>query len=316
MFKIYNYYIFQIYPKIMTKLYRCRAYLYCVYELCEMTPNEISKEYKVGVWVIYRLLRKFNLKRKKYLNKNKEWLYHQYIKLRKSTTKIGKECRVCSGTIHYWLKKFNIKRENPLYKDKKWLKNQYIKLKKSTREIGKKLGINNNIIIYWLEKFNIPKRSRNKVMKIAMNKPETNKKRSKTLKTTYNNPKIRAKISGKNNGGWKEWKELGYNRKHIRIKKMLAKIDIFKPDICPFCGKLKSKRKLDLMNINHTYKENTLDWYYICQHCHLGIYHFLVGFEGEYKTIKPIPNLINNLLQLKTREEREQLLKEVILKKK
>ena len=86
------------------------------------------------------------------------------------------------------------------------------------------------------------------------------------------------------------------------------------PNICPICDKKpKDKKKLDLMNIDHTYKERPLDWYYICSKCHEGKYHYLAGLK-KGKTIKSIPNLIHNLLQLETREERFQLLREVISK--
>ena len=64
------------------------------------------------------------------------------------------------------------------------------------------------------------------------------------------------------------------------------------------------------MNLDHKYLDNTLDYYYMCIWSHK-IYDFLAGLR-KHKTIKPIPNLIKNLLQLKTREEREQLLKKVI----
>ncbi len=72
------------------------------------------------------------------------------------------------------------------------------------------------------------------------------------------------------------------------------------------------------MNVDHEYREDPLDYYYICSKCHEGKYHSLAGIKGRkennYK-IKPIPNLIKNLLKLKTRKECEELLKEVILKK-
>lgn len=94
---------------------------------------------------------------------------------------------------------------------------------------------------------------------------------------------------------------------------MLGKKGIFTPDICPCCDKKpKSKKHIHLMNIDHKYSENTLDWYFMCRDCHLGKYHYLAGLEKRNGKIKPIPNIIKNLLQLRTRKERGELLKEMI----
>jgi len=80
--------------------------------------------------------------------------------------------------------------------------------------------------------------------------------------------------------------------------------------VCNYHGK--KNNEIKLMNLDHKYLENTLDWYYMCAKCHK-IYDYLAGLVGN-KKVKSIPNLIKNLKQLQNREEREQLLKEVILK--
>lgn len=180
------------------------------------------------------------------------------------------------------------------YMDEEWLYNQYIILKKSPPEIAKECGVSIDTIRHWLRKRNIPLRSYSEAQKINQNKLE-----------------VRTKKSGENSNMWKKWDELTYRRKHGRIRKMLEKMGIFKPIICPICDK--KHNKIDLMNIDHQYKENTLDYYYMCNHCHTGVYEYLAGLVEGHKTIKSVPNLIGDLLKLKTRIEREKLLKEIIL---
>lgn len=221
----------------MSKLYRCRVYLFCLYQLLEIPAN-----------------------------------------------KIGENCNVTPNTIYYWLSKFDIPRR--------------------TKKEATKIAMNRPEV----------KRNHRRAMKVALNKPEYKIKQSKIMKIVYSNPEVREKISGKNSGSWIEnWNDLKKDSKHIRMRKELGKIGIFEPDNCPNCNKPKSKkRKFDLMNIDHQYKNNPSEWFYICTKCHTGIYEFLAGLKkGKYISI---PNFINNLLQLQTRIEREQLLKKVILK--
>ena len=45
-----------------TKLYRCRAYLFCMYELLELSSPQIAKECKVIPIIIRRWLKKFNIR--------------------------------------------------------------------------------------------------------------------------------------------------------------------------------------------------------------------------------------------------------------
>jgi len=78
--------------------------------------------------------------------------------------------------------------------------------------------------------------------------------------------------------------------------------------VCNYHGK--KNNEIKLMNLDHKYLENTLDWYYMCAKCHK-IYDYLAGLVGN-KKVKSIPNLIKNLKQLQTREEREQALKDII----
>jgi len=263
------------------------------------------------------------------------FLFWHYVVLEMSTCEIGRKYGINATTIGNWLRKHNIpirtrseafkvywskKIKNIQYKNKKWLNNQYTILKLSTTEIAKKYGLKTWVIRYWLRKFNIPMRSCSEAMKIAMNRPEVKKKMSKAQKITHNKLEYRERMSkvmmGKNKGEnsphWKEWEEICYEHKHYRIKRMLEEEGIFEPNICPICNKKSNIRKMNLMNINHQYKENPLDYYYICGKCHIGKYHYLSGLK-KCKKIKPIPNLIKNLLSLKTREERFKLLKEVIL---
>ncbi|KKL62517.1 hypothetical protein LCGC14_2184430 [marine sediment metagenome] len=245
------------------------------------------------------------------------FLFWHYVVLGISSEKIGKLCKINGITIRRWLKIHNIKREKPLYMNKKWLIHNYTKLELSPKEIGKLCNVCNRIIHNWLRKFNIPKRSRSEASKIAQNRPGVNVKKIKIMKRVWNDLNYRAKMSGKNNPCWKEWEDLKCISKHYRMRRELGEMGIFAPEYCSYCNKLKSKkRKFDLMNLDHNYLENTLDYYYACHNCH-NIYHTLAGLGGKTSgiTIKPIPNLIKNLQKLKTREERKKLLKEVILKK-
>ena len=219
----------------MSKLYKCRVYLFCLYWLLELPAN-----------------------------------------------KIGEDCNVTPNTIYNWLSKFNIPRR--------------------TKKEATKIAMNRPEV----------KKNHRKVMKLALNKPKYKVKQSKIMKIVYSNPEVREKISGENSSSWIEWKELMLLSKHIRMRKELVKIGIFEPDYCPICNKPKGEKKLDLMNIDHQYNENIFDYYYICTKCHTGVYEFLAGLKKG--KIKPIPNLIQNLSQLQTRIEREQLLKNVILK--
>ncbi len=127
---------------------------------------------------------------------------------------------------------------------------------------------------------------------------------------------MKDKNKGKNNPNWKEnYEELGLVGKHKRMRRILEEMGIFESEICPKCGKKPRIENMHLMNLDHEYRNNPNEWFYMCNYCHK-IYHSLAGLGGKIGivTIKPIPNLIKNLLQLKNREEREQLLKEVILK--
>ena len=45
-----------------TKLYQCRCYLFCMYELLDKNSNQIAKECRVGATTILRWLRKFNIR--------------------------------------------------------------------------------------------------------------------------------------------------------------------------------------------------------------------------------------------------------------
>ena len=260
---------------------KCRGYLFCLYILCKISPEDIGKECGVSVSVVYRWLRRFNIKRMK-------------------------------GT---------------LCMDKKLLQHQYIELKLSPYEIGKMYGVNHSTIREWLTENKIPMRSRSEAMKIALNKPEVKRRQSDEQKRVWNDPDYRANHSGENHPmygkhgeetpNWKEnYEKVSLRAKHKRKRNELKEIGIDEPEYCPYCNKPKGKRKLHLMNIDHQYNNNLLDYYYICPKCHKGIYHGLAGLGGKTSgiIIKPIPNLINNLLKLKTREERFQLLKKVILK--
>ena len=45
-----------------TKSYRCRAYLFCIYELLEIPSPKIAKECRVNKSTIMYWLRKFNIR--------------------------------------------------------------------------------------------------------------------------------------------------------------------------------------------------------------------------------------------------------------
>lgn len=243
-----------------TKLYKCRGYLFCLYELCKMSCKEINEMCGVSHW-----------------------------------------------TIWFWLRKFNIKREKPLYKDKKWLYQKYIELKMSTCKIGRECEVSGATIRNWLRKFNIPRRSISEAQKITQNRSNVKAKKSKSMMGKNKN-----KYKGENSSRWKEWNEISKNTKHHRMKKILSEMGIIEPEYCPDCNeKPETEREMHLMNIDHKYRNKPHEWFYICEKCHKGIYHSLAGLGGKTSgvVIKPIPNLINNLLELQTRTERYQLLK-------
>ncbi|KKL51778.1 hypothetical protein LCGC14_2292090 [marine sediment metagenome] len=286
-------------------LYNDEEWLKRKYIILGKTGKEIAKICKTHSQVIYNKLRKFGIFKLPRKNQNKleikkykcrGYLFCLYILCKMSTVEIGRECEVNRITICRWLKIHNIKREKPLYTNKQWLYNHYIILKKSSNQIAKEFYniTDSSTILNWLRKFKIPIRSISKSHKISHNKLE-----------------YIAKRSGKNNHMWKEWENLSYEQKHRRKRNELKEMDIFEPENCPDCSKKpRIKKYIHLMNLDHKYLDNTLDYYYMCIWCHK-IYDFLAGLR-KHKTIKPIPNLIKNLLQLKTREEREQLLKKVI----
>ena len=202
------------------------------------------------------------------------FLFWHYVVLGISPRKIGRMYGTNYNTIRNWLKKFNIKREKPLYENKKWIYNLYIELKKSTPEIGKICGVSHTTIKNWLIKFNISRRSNEEAQKIIWKRPEYKKKRS-----GENNP-LYGRRENKH-PKWKVWEELGTNPKHNRKRKELTKIGIFEPDYCPICDKKpKNKKEIHLMNINHKYLDNSLDWYYMCTKCH-NKYHFLAGLKKK-----------------------------------
>ncbi|KKM78439.1 hypothetical protein LCGC14_1360070, partial [marine sediment metagenome] len=226
-------------------------------------------------------------------------------------------------TIYKYLKIHNIKREK-LYMNKGWLIHMYIELELSPYEIGEICRVGHVTIHRCLRKFNIPIRSHSEAAKISHNRPEIKKKISDGQKRVWSDLDYRESHIGENHPmygrcgelhpNWKEnYEDLSYEIKHRRIHLMLEEMSIFAPEYCPYCNKPKGKRKLDLMNLFHTYLENSLDYYYMCQKCHK-IYHSLAGLEKRNSKVKSIPNLIKDLLKLKTRVEREQLLKKVILK--
>ncbi|KKK49370.1 hypothetical protein LCGC14_3135750, partial [marine sediment metagenome] len=282
--------------------YMNKQWLYNQYIELELSPYEIGEMCRVSYGTVYNWLkihkipirshkeaqvirRSKNIENIPYMNK--KWLQYQYINLKKSPEEITKECGLKnSANIYYWLKKLKITRKKQ-YNNKKYLLHQYIDLKKSVNQIAGELDINQDVksiqvIYYWLRKFNIPRRPINKALKILY---------------------------------WKEWDDLNTYYKHKRMRNILKEMGIFRPEYCPYCNKPKGKRKLHLMNINHQYNNISNEWFYICSYCHTKVYHYLAGLEKRNGKIKPIPNLIEDLKKLETREEREQLLKNVIKKK-
>ncbi len=237
--------------------------------------------------------------------------------------KIGKKYGISKNVIYNQLRKFKIKRE-PFYMNKQWLYNQYIELELSTGEIGKICEVNHMTIRNWLKIHKIPMRSRSEAQKIAQNKPEVKKKISEKMKHVWTDSDFRESHSGekhtfygrrgKETSNWRKWNELGYDGKHRRKRSELKEMGIFEPNYCPICDKKpRIKKYMHLINLDHNYLDNTLDWYYICKWCH-DLYDFSTGLRKKSKIIKKSPNLIEDLLKLKTREKRFRLLKEVISK--
>jgi len=70
------------------------------------------------------------------------------------------------------------------------------------------------------------------------------------------------KISSSNLGKYrKRWDDIGYHQKHIRMKRAKPK-----PDKCDVCGM--PYVKLNMVNIDHKYSENSDDWIWACYSCH------------------------------------------------
>ena len=175
----------------------------------------------------------------------------------------------------------------------------YVILEWSMSKIVKDCEVSHASVRHYLKKFNIPRRPEGFVGK--HHTEETKQKLSKARKGKY---------TGVNNSNWKNWEELsGLSHKHRRIEQELANMKIFKPKCCPVCNVI--DKCIDLMNLDHQYSENPLDYYYLCRYCHNIIYHCLVGFKKS-KKIPVNPNLLPALLQLEIREEREELLKETL----
>ena len=182
----------------------------------------------------------------------------------------------------------------------------------SPYDIYKMYNIGNSTVRRWLKIHKIPIRSRSEAAKISHNKPEFKRRQSEILKIVMSKSEILAKIRGENNPNWKEnYEDLHITAKHKRKRKELKEIGVDEPEYCPICDKKpRIKKYMHLINLDHNYLDNLLDWYYICKWCH-DLYDFSTGLRKNVN-IKKSPNLIKNLLNLKTREERFQLLKKVI----
>ena len=205
------------------------------------------------------------------------------------------------------------------YKCRGYLFILYDLLKMSALKIATECGVMSSTIWRWLKKFNIVTRTHSKAVKGAKNpmygkhhSPETKQKISKAKKGKYTGVKHPMYgRTGVNNPNWKNWEELsGYSRKHVRMKQALANMGIFKPDYCPVCN-VKDTR-IELINLDHTYQNNILDYYYLCQYCHDKIYHCLIGIKKS-KKIPVDYAFMSELFTLQSYEKRRLLLNEVVL---
>lgn len=154
----------------------------------------------------------------------------------------------------------------PLYHNKDWLYDQYWNQEKSLREIGEECESSISIIRRWMKRFNIKRRSVSEATKIALYKPEINKKLRKSLKGKKKTQKHRENISKSKkldkNPNWK-----GIKAKSHSLHKWLRE-NHKKPEECENCGK---KKRLYL-TFNHKlgeYTRNIEDYEWLCCSCHL-----------------------------------------------
>jgi len=118
------------------------------------------------------------------------------------------------------------------YKNRDWLYDQYWNKEKPISQIAKECSCGNTTIYRWMIKFDIPRRTQSE---------------SQT----------------------KHWDELLYGQKHKIIKKLKPKPS---KRMCELCNQVYDqyhKKKLDLMNIDHQYKEDLKDWKYAHRSCHV-----------------------------------------------
>ena len=80
------------------------------------------------------------------------------------------------------------------------------------------------------------------------------------------------------------WDEASIKSRHYR---MIKRMENDKPFKCPIC---RERKKLELSNRDHEYKEDPSDWRYLCHKCH---YHYDVE-NGNFKFYEKFNSLFSS----------------------
>jgi predicted DNA-binding protein YlxM (UPF0122 family) len=134
--------------------------LYKHYILDDKTVGVISRLYNCSEWVVFDRLSKFNIRKRKNLNKflTKEVLYEEYIIKDKSICKIAEEVGCTTDSVLKRLHKFDIKKERfPAIKflTKGYLYKNYSIIGKSKVNIAKELNCGEKLVNTAINRYKI-----------------------------------------------------------------------------------------------------------------------------------------------------------------
>ena len=124
----------------------------------KLSADEIANRFNVGVVSIYKLIKKYNVKRQGEIpNISKECLADLYYNQKMSQREIGEKFNIHRKTVGKLMKKYKIKarKDGELYINKKQLEELYLKQKLSAPRIAVKLGCSAGTVLKKLKKYNI-----------------------------------------------------------------------------------------------------------------------------------------------------------------
>jgi len=128
----------------MSKQYKCRAYLFCMYELLELSTTQIAKECEVVQSTIWCWLKKFNIKRRTISESKKGEKHPMYGKKGENNPLYGRtgEKHPMYGKHRNDATKKKISESNKKIHHKKKSSIAYKRFKQKKKEILKKIKEN------------------------------------------------------------------------------------------------------------------------------------------------------------------------------